>query len=271
MRIYLMTDLEGAACVMNFEDWCEPRSRYYEMAREFLTLEVNAAVEGFFAGGATEVVVADGHGCGAVSPLLLDARAELERGWPEGWVFKTRGQYDAVAWVGQHAKAGSELAHLAHTEWFDHLDMSVNGVSIGEFGELALSASEFGVPAIFGTGDLAFTREAQALLPGIETVAVKRGTTPGHGDECTTAEYARRNTSAIHLQPVEARRRIRAGAERAVRRITRERFGLLELTAPFERVVRFRPDGELPARISRQSHPTSVSALISMKYDPKPV
>ena len=85
MKLYLMTDLEGVAGVMNFEDWCTPGTRYYELAKEFLTLEVNAAVEGFFEGGAAEITVADGHGPGAISPKVLDRRVELMRGWPTGW------------------------------------------------------------------------------------------------------------------------------------------------------------------------------------------
>ena len=55
MRIYLVTDLEGVCGVMNFRDWCTPESRYYEEAKRLLTAEVNAAVEGFLAGGAAEV------------------------------------------------------------------------------------------------------------------------------------------------------------------------------------------------------------------------
>ena len=41
------------------------------------------------------------------------------------------------------------------------------------------AAAQLGIRTIFASGDLALTKEAQALVPGIETVAVKRGTTPG--------------------------------------------------------------------------------------------
>jgi len=64
VRIFVMTDLEGVAGVLNFAEWTGPGKPYYEVAREFLTLEVNAAVDGFFAGGAAEVLVVDGHGPG---------------------------------------------------------------------------------------------------------------------------------------------------------------------------------------------------------------
>ena len=74
MRVYVMTDLEGVAGVQNFNDWCLPESRYYDLAKELLTREVNAAVEGFIVGGATHTRVADGHGAGAINLLLLDPR-----------------------------------------------------------------------------------------------------------------------------------------------------------------------------------------------------
>jgi len=234
-----------------------------------LTREVNAAVEGFFAGGATEIVVADGHGYGALNPLLLDPRVELMRGWPQGYPLLLDESYAAVAWVGQHARSGAEYAHLAHTQWFNYLDLSVNGISIGEFGQFALCASELGVRGIFLAGDRAAAEETRLLLPGIEAVAVKRGTTPGTGDEMETEAYARRNISAIHLHPQKACDLIRAGAERAMRRAATEQFGLAELQAPFTRVARFRAEGDKPRTIATETHPSSVIALMNMPFERK--
>ncbi len=272
-RVYIMTDLEGVAGVRNSEQWCGPDGRYYDAGQRLLTLEVNAAIEGFLKGGAREIVVVDGHGRGAVNIELLDRRAQLERGWPSGWPGPSlaAGGFDAVAWIGQHAKAGTPNAHLAHTQGWNYLDLSINGVSIGEFGQLALCASELGVRSIFASGDKAFAEEAQALVPGIETVAVKRGTTPGRGDELTAEPYGRRNTAAIHLQPEKVRGLVRAGAERAIRRAQTEQFGLIPLKPPFERVGRFRPGqpGQ-PILISKESHPSSVIALMNLPFKPAP-
>ena len=271
MKIYLMTDLEGVAGVIDSENWCLPESRYYELAKEFLTNEVNAAVDGFFEGGATEIVVADGHGCGGINPKLLDPRVDLMRGWPEGFPFLAEEGYDAAAWVGQHAKAGTEFAHLCHTQSMGYLDLSINGVSIGEFGQFAMCCSELGIRSIFGSGDLAFTKEAQELVPGIETVAVKRGTTPGKGDDVTTEPYRRRNVAAIHVQPQRACEMIREGARRAIERAEVEDFGIIPLEPPFERVAMFRPTADEPKRISRESHPTSVIEVMGMRFDPEPM
>jgi D-amino peptidase len=267
-RVYIMTDLEGVAGVRDSEQWCGPDGRYYDAGQRLLTLEVNAAIEGFFAGGATEIVVADGHGRGAVNFELLDPRAQLERGWPGGWPGPSlaAGGVDAVAWVGQHAKAGTEHAHLAHTQGWNYVDLSINGVSIGEFGQLALCASELGARSIFASGDKAFSEEAKALVPGIETVWVKRGTTPGRGDELTAEQYGRRNTAAVHLHPEKVRALIRAGAERAIRRAQKEKFGIAPLKRPFEMITRMRPDAKCPyKRIAILKHPRSVAGVLNMR------
>ena len=272
-KVCIMTDLEGVAGVRDSEQWCRPDGRYYDLGRKLLTLEVNAAIKGLLAGGAEEIVVVDGHGAGAVDIELLDRRAELERGWPSGWPGPSlaAGGFDAVAWVGQHAKAGTPYAHLAHTQGFNYLDLAVNGVSIGEFGQFALCASELGVRSILATGDQALTEEARALVPGIETVAVKRGTTPGRSDDLTAEQYGARNTAAIHRQPEAARSLIRAAALRAMRRAQQEEFGLIALKPPFERVARFRPkQAGQPALISRESHASSVIELMNLPFNPAP-
>lgn len=268
MRIYIMTDLEGVAGVLNGSEWCSPTSRYYDLAKELLTREVNAAIAGLLAGGATDIVVADGHGPGAINPVLLDARVELMRGWPTDWPLLLDETYDAVAFVGQHAKAGTEYAHLCHTQSMAYIDLSINGVSVGELGQFALCAGELGVPVIFASGDRALCAEAMALLPGVETVEVKRGTTPGRGDDMDLEHYRERNTSAIHLHPERARAAIAAGAERAVRRLVAgERFGIVRLTPPYELVVHMRAQEGRPPTRAVNRHPSSVAALMNMPYD----
>jgi D-amino peptidase len=272
MKIFIMTDLEGVAGVLDHEHWCRLESRFNDMAREFLTLEVNAAVEGFFRGGATEVLVADGHGSGGMNPKLLDSRAQLMRGWAKGWPVGLEEGADGLAWVGQHAKSRTEYAHLAHTQGFSYFELSINGIAIGEFGQLAMCASQLGIRAIFGSGGLAFTKEAQALIPGIETVAVKRGTRAGRGDECDADAYGKRNLGAIHLQPERARQLICASAERAIRKAKADKsFGIIPLKPSFERVLILRAQGDQPKRISRETHPNDVIALMNMPFSFKPL
>lgn len=266
MRIYLMTDMEGVAGLLNHDDWCMHQSRYYDLGRELLTREVNAAVDGFFAGGATAVRVVDGHGAGGINPVQLDARAELMRGFGMGWPFLLNDGFDAVAWVGQHAKAGTPFAHIAHTQWFNYIDLSINGVSIGEFGQLALCAAELGIPSIFLSGDQAACAEAQQLAPGIETVSVKRGTTTGSGDELDTRQYMQRNLGAIHTHSLRARELISAGALLAVRNLSSHRPMAILPPTPYECVARFRQDGDKPAWTSLTHHQSSICELLNMPF-----
>ena len=268
MRIYIMTDLEGVCGVMNFEDWCMPESRYYERGKELLTREVNAAAEGFLEGGATQVSVADGHGHGAIDGTMLHGRVSLSRGWRPNRLFGLDEKpYDAIAWVGQHAMSGTTFGHLCHTGSFSVRQRAINGVAVGEFGELALCASEVGVRAIFGCGDEAFTKEAQALVPGIETVGVKRGAQAEAGNHLPREGYAKHNLGATHLPIEEARQRIREGAKRAVERAKQEDFGIVKLDPPYERVYVYRGDAVHPPRVSRAQHPSSIVELVSAPWD----
>ena len=271
MRIYIMTDLEGVAGVLDSENWCLSDSRYYDLAKTFLTREVNAAVDGFFSAGATEILVSDGHGGGGINPDLLDPRVELLRGWKSGWPFSLEEGWDMLAYVGQHAKARTEYAHLCHTGSMVCLDLSINGISIGEFGDLVMCASQLGVRTIFGSGDLAFTKEAQALVPGIETVAVKRGTRAGRGDELDADAYRQKNAGAIHKQPRAACDLIRAGAAKALIRAQREDFGIVPVHPPFRRVTIFRHTKDAPRRYAITEHPSEVAAVMNARLDIKPI
>ena len=270
MKIYIMTDLEGVAGVLDFDNWCTPESRYYDAAKELLTLEVNAAVQGFVAGGADEIVVADGHGHGAIDPAIIHPRAMLMRGWPVGFPLGLDSSFNAIAWVGQHAKSGAEFAHLAHTQSFSMLDYSINEVSVGEFGQMALCALELGVRPILGAGDLAFTKEAEALFPEIKTVAVKYGTTPGIGEECTAEEYRGRNGAAVHFSPEKAREMLTEAAMRAVSNARDVGPAFLDMQPPYEIVSKWRADASKPARSDTISRMSSISEAVNVSLGIKP-
>jgi len=242
MKIAIITDMEGVAGIQNFEDWTEPGGRYYERGKEFLTGEVNAAIEGFFSafgavmpGAALEITVIDGHGSGGIDPWQLDERALLSRGWGVPHQFGLNENFSAVAWVGQHAKSGALAAHMAHTGSCDVLDLKLNGVSMGEFGQCAAISGFYGASVIFGSGDRAFTCEAKSLVPWIHAVEVKHGVNLTGGNECDAAGYRRHTLGAVHVHPQKARERIREGAEKALRDFmaNRKRFISLRLESPY--------------------------------------
>ncbi len=262
MKIWIMTDLEGVAGVQNSPEWCRRGGLFYSKARELLTREVNAAVEGFLAGGAGEILVADGHGPGAVNPDRLHRKAELARNWNTsslGSFSLQEKNFDFAAWVGQHPMAGTVEGHLCHSGNFGVVQVKVNGIPVGEFGDVALIATEMGVRSIFASGCRAFCREAEDLIPGIETAAVKKGTQKEPGNHLPAEAYREHNKAAVHLHPERAASLIREGAERAVARAREESFGFAELPGPpYERVTIRRGDSSRPPTILRQAHESSL-------------
>ncbi len=266
MKILLMTDMEGVAGVLNHDDWVQHAGRFYDKGLRLLTGEVNAAVAGLAEAGADEIIVVDGHGAGGIDPELLDERAQLSRGCAEkAWPWGLDRSFDALAFVGQHAKAGTPYSHITHTEWFDHIDMRLNGLSIGEYGNLALCAMELGVPTILACGEQALCDEAAALTPGVVTVSVKRGLLPDGLDDLDAVAYRHAKLSALHLAPAAARARIRQGAAEAMRLLQRapETFRYPTLSTPYVLVRSFRRNGDTPAHERVVSHPDSIIGLMN--------
>lgn len=270
MKIYLMTDMEGCAGILDFENWVFPQGRYYDKGKRLLTLEVNAVCRGFFDAGADEILVVDGHGHGGIDPELLDGRLQLLRGVPDPvWPYGLDASFDAFACVGQHAKAGTPLSHLTHTSSPMLIDETVNGLSIGEYGQMALCARELGIPSIFAAGEQALTEEAIALTPGIVTVSVKRGLLPDDGmRELTTEQYRRAKLSAVHLAPRRARALLYDGAFRAVKKFLAcpADFRYPDLAPPYEIRMECRRDEEhdTPYFLVRR-HPDSFIGAMNTK------
>jgi len=63
MKIYISADMEGVVGAVTAEQ-LGPTGFEYQRFREFMTQEVNAAIEAAFEAGATEIVVSDSHGNG---------------------------------------------------------------------------------------------------------------------------------------------------------------------------------------------------------------
>src|SRR5690349_18627068 len=109
--IFLITDAEGVGGVCR-QDQTDPKDA--EM-RQLLTGEINAAVQGFIDGGASEVIVWDGHdGSQTLSALTIHPQAKLLMGSLGATALMER-RFSAVAFVGQHGRANSEHGVMAHS------------------------------------------------------------------------------------------------------------------------------------------------------------
>lgn len=272
LKIHLVTDMEGVCGIGDFNEYCRRESLFRQSARRLLTAEANAAVDGFFAGGATEVEINDAHaGGGWIDPELMDPRATLQYGSKScGWEH-FYDDCDALAFVGQHAMAGTDYGHMAHTQTGECIDFRLNGISIGEFGQLALLAMSHAVPVIFAAGDEALAAEARALIPEIVAVGSKRGLGQANRDPC--AKSGLTPMGSWHLSPVRARELIRAGAEQAARRYGTPgaSYSGPDLAPPFVCAAEYRASSELVTRhfnraipahdIRTGEHPTIGAAL----------
>lgn len=204
IRVLIIHDMEGLAGQSDPSSF-DFGTEMYPTGQEWLVADVNAVVDGLFAGGATEVLIADGHGSGNPDPDirrdLLDERAiQILRDEPYDTYFDLpeSEEIDAVAVVGMHAKTGSG-GFASHTFTLG-IELLINGQSITETELVALSWGRVDVPVIFASGDDRLATDLETM-PWIEFVTVK---------EATAADDA-------ILRPVnEARAELREGARRAV-------------------------------------------------------
>jgi D-amino peptidase len=245
MKVFIMTDMEGVAGIIESADYCLPEGKYYEHGRELTTLEVNAAVEGLLEAGATDILVVDGHGHGGLHPTLLHPEARILTGRPRQYGAGMDSSFDAAIMIGQHAKANTDGGHLCHTGSFDRQEATVNGITIGEMGLNMLIAGYFNVPYIMLSGDKAACEEFLELCPNGVGVPVVEGLKRGSAAELTGDENRLFNVAAIHRPPRKARELIRQGAREAVERMRYVKFEPLKMDPPYEfiRLTRRYEDG----------------------------
>jgi len=180
IRIYVNTDLEGISGVFKFDQTREKDTPLNIQACEYFMGDLAAVVRGLRDGGATEIVVLDGHGSQAVIPHLMEPGARYITGRPRPGAGNLSGldsSFAGMVMVGFHAMMGTPDGVLNHTQssrtenryWY-------NGVESGELAQNALIAGYYGVPVIMVTGDEATTREARKFFgDNIITVATKKG------------------------------------------------------------------------------------------------
>jgi D-amino peptidase len=179
-KVYISVDMEGISGVVG-DDQTSAGQPEYNRSRKLMAEDANAAIRGAFAGGATEVVVNDSHGSQRnLLPEDLDPRARLishsfkRHGMVEG-LDET---FDAVIFVGYHAKADSPRGLFAHTGSGVVKDVIVNGRSAGEGGLNTLMAQWYGVPVVMISGDDVAVAQQKEWTPNIRGVAGSKKPAP---------------------------------------------------------------------------------------------
>jgi D-amino peptidase len=225
MKAFISVDMEGLACVTD-RDHVKLEGPAYEAARKWMTAEANAAVEGALAGGATQVVISDGHGTMRnLIPEELHEDASIVQGIPRPLLMMEGldATFAAALFVGYHARAGHPLGTLAHS-FSGRLVRSVglNRQPVSEAVFNAAVAGHFGVPVVMISGDDQLAEEIQERLPWAERVITK---------------WAISATSSRSLTPQAAQARIRHAAKSALQGLPQKRP--LQLPSPILFEVQF--------------------------------
>lgn len=208
LKVYISADMEGITGVAS-ADQLSPTAFEYGRAREWMTAEVLAAIQGAREAGATEFVVSDSHGNGQsllIDKFPSDVPIHIVRSFPRplGMMEGIDSSFAAAIFIGYHASTSSTTGVRAHTMSSALLTrIALNGVSMSEAGVNAAIAAQFGVPVVMITGDDAIVDETKQRLGVIEGVAVK---------------HAIGFHSASTLTPDVAQSQIRQHAKTAVER-----------------------------------------------------
>jgi D-amino peptidase len=210
MKILISADMEGITGITSWDQVTPGHAEYYRF-RSVMTADVNAAVNGAFAGGADDVVIADGHWNGSNILLeQLDTRVKLNTGSPSPLsMMQGIGEdVNGVFFIGYHARQGSRNAVLDHT-WSDTCVANVwlNDVLAGEYSLNGALAAHYGVPVVMATGDQTACAQITEQFGTLETVVVKHGT-GRYSAECLPVDVTRQM--------------IEQAAERSVQRLLQE-------------------------------------------------
>lgn len=176
LRIYISADMEGVVGAVTGEQ-LGPGGFEYQRFRQFMTNEVNAAIDAARAAGATEFLISDSHGNG--QNLLIEQLPDdvmVVRSWPRplGMMEGIDDSFDGVIFIGYHASTANTRGVRAHTMSSASITgLRLNGIEMTEGSMNAAIAGHFGVPVILITGDDAAVAENQVIIGDIEGAIVK--------------------------------------------------------------------------------------------------
>ena len=176
LKIYISADMEGVVGSVTGEQ-LGPGGFEYQRFREFMTAEVNAAIDAARAAGAAEFVVSDSHGNG--QNLLIDRLPDdvtVIRSWPRelSMMAGIDETFDGVIFLGYHASTSNTRGVRAHTMSSANITgLRLNGITMTEGSMNAAIAGHFSVPIIMVSGDDAAVAENQVIIGDIEGAVVK--------------------------------------------------------------------------------------------------
>jgi D-amino peptidase len=177
LKVYISVDMEGIAGVVSNEQ-LGPTGFEYQSARQWMTNEALAAIQGARDAGATQIVLSDSHGNG--QNLLIDQLppdVTIIRSWPRPLMMMEGidSTFAAALFIGYHSSTSNMQGVRAHTMSSATLTgVAINGSQMPEGGVNAAIAGHFGVPVVMVSGDDAAVAEVSRIVGPIEGAVVKR-------------------------------------------------------------------------------------------------
>lgn len=174
MKLFLSVDMEGITGLPDYT-FVDSSKHNYERARRIMTQEANAIIEGALSKGVKEVLVNDSHS--KMNNILVEElhpEASLITGEvkPYSMVQSLDETFIGAVFAGYHSRAG-QPGVMSHSMIFGVRNMYINDVVIGELGFNAYVAGYYNVPVIMVAGDDGACKEAEGLIPNVETAVVK--------------------------------------------------------------------------------------------------
>ncbi len=226
MRVYISMDAEGISGIYKLGQ-VMPSHKEFAWAQTMMANDINAAAEGAFRAGATQVIVNDAHNAG--NNLLidqLDERIDLISGGirPLGMAQGCELDVDVALLIGYHRRKGAKGVISHSYAYGSMVEMRINGRLASEHDLIGLCIGAHGAPVVFLSGDNLVIEDAKESVPGIYTVETK---------------VAISNNAALCHHPKRNAKAITEMVEKAIRNYKQDGIKPMHIEGPVQLDVRY--------------------------------
>lgn len=252
MKVYISMDAEGVSGIYKLGQ-VMPNHKEFPWAQTMMANDINAATDGAFRAGATQVMVNDAHNAG--NNLLidqLDERIDLISGSirPLGMAEGCQLGHDAALLIGYHRRKGGKGVISHSYSYSTMVEMRINGRLASEHDLIGLCIGAHGIPVVFLSGDNLVVEDAKESQLGIYTVETK---------------IAISNNAAICHHPKRNAKNIADTVEEALRNYMTDGIQPMRIDGPVHIEVRY--SAEAQATMAMRAPNTSRLDECTVRYE----